>query len=88
MSEHTHCDRCGTVGEHKGDDSLTADFPGKVLLRTHSDSAISPIVQGNSRELCLSCTVDLAEFLRDDDLVEAVAPDGYEEAGDLPDTTR
>lgn len=87
MSEHTHCDRCGHVDDHKGENTVTNEFPGMVALRQHPDNS-GMLVHTRHRELCADCTVKLAEFLHDADLVDEVTPEGHEETEDLPDVTR
>lgn len=88
MVTQTHCDRCGYVGEHKGDNGTTNEFPGAVVIRPHKENRSSMMFTSYNRELCVECTIDLAEFLDDDKLIEKATPDGHDESGDLPDTMR
>ena len=88
MTTQTHCDRCGYVGEHKGDDSTTNEFPGAVVIRPHKDKRGGMVFSTSKRELCLECTIALAKFMDDDELADKASPDGHDESGGLPDTMR
>lgn len=60
MSDHTHCDRCGSVHEYT-DGDLSEELPAKTRIRRNKNGGT--FIKVRSKILCCDCTEQLRAFL-------------------------